>query len=330
MRQINQYNKKYRKNLQVKTNDEIIKELMDKRQKYINRESEEDLSMAEMKELAVRLGKVRFERSPRKETTDLKDSSQILETKIELSNVKSKDTIAPNGTFENRNGMVSQSAQDSIDENTQIYNSEGYKSRHLSLRTPKISLLPIINGNENSSTNAFIDAIKANNYEEYYKLEFGNLMEGLTDIHLRLMVHYETNLKRLEELKTLDDSCLNIVSKVGEKVKSLESDILELRESSKDIEILHRLKEDSKLLLGQKIEAEVRLKQLEEKYKSCKENQSDSGGAMMSTLKHNLEEAEKMLMEERNKNREANRKNTEIATQMESLYNEKESIRSVV
>lgn len=255
------------------------------------------------------------------------DSEDIPEPigNIQLSDVKSKATMPPDGTFESRNGNISQMVQDVEEGYLTIV--EEYKSRNFALRTPKISLLPIINGKENANTNAFIDAIKSNKYEEYYKLEYKNLIESLNDIHLRLLVHYVTNLDRLDELNSIDDSCMAVVSKVGEKVKSLEYEILELRESSKDIELLYKIKENSKILLGQKTEAEVKLKQLEEKYENLRDNQTDSGGITTSTLKHNLDNAERLLTEEKEKNKETNRKNVEMATKLGTIYSEIESMR---
>ncbi len=310
--EINNYNKKYRKQEIVKSNDDLIENLMSTQEKYVNKSSIKNLTLEE-RELASSLGRKRFITEDTHET--------------QLTGVKSKETLAPSGTFENKNENVAQLVQDAEEEQIDI--SKIYNSRNFALRTPKISLLPIITGKEDANTNAFIDAIKANKYEEYYRLEYKNLMEGLNDIHLRLLVHYKTNLDRLDELNSINDSCMSIVSKVGEKVKALESEILDLRDSSKDIEILHKIKESSKLLLSQKTEAEVKLRQLEEKYENLRDSQTESGGAAVSTLKHNLDNAERLLAEEKEKHKETNRKNLEMATKLGTIYSDIEAVREM-
>jgi chromosome segregation ATPase len=108
------------------------------------------------------------------------------------------------------------------------------------------------------------DSLEKNGYSDFRDNKYFKLVTNINDIHLRFLAFYISNRKRIDELLSLDDKCIDRLSNAGEKIKSMKEEIADLTKLKEQVEILRKVEENAKKTLGEKYDLEAELKKLKE------------------------------------------------------------------
>jgi hypothetical protein len=132
-------------------------------------------------------------------------------------------------------------------------------SRNLILRRPAVLLLNRTYLGD--KTNPFDGELQAKNYNEFREKIYRILVFNVHDLHLRLMAHFISNKKRLLDLTSIDDKCLERINKIGEKVKTLEEEMITANGIKDELAVLKLIEKEANELRGAKYELEAKLKE---------------------------------------------------------------------
>lgn len=205
-------------------------------------------------------------------------------------------------------------------------------SRNLILKRPKILLLS--RNYLDGKTNSFDGQLQAKDYNKFRDTIYKHYMFEIHDLHLRFMAHFISNKKRLLDLSSIDDKCLERINKIGDRIKTLEEEVEFGKQIKDELETLKYIEKEAKELRAKKYELEIELE------KALKGKGSWKTSQELEQKTAELENAinEKELMEKKVK--ELNAKNSEILvssselksettrlqTRLKNIFDEKESL----
>ena len=200
------------------------------------------------------------------------------------------------------------------------------------------------------------DSLEKNGYSDFRDNKYFKLVTNINDIHLRFLAFYISNRKRIDELLSLDEKCIDRLSDAGEKIRSMKEEIVELTKLKEQVEILKRVEENAKKTLGEKYELEAELNKLKEgnvfileqkiqkvesehallmkDYESLldesKESKNDSlrSAKLAADLKTKLENMERSLLEISSRRRELEEELTANQKKMTKLEEQLEDVKA--
>lgn len=193
-------------------------------------------------------------------------------------------------------------------------------SRNLLLRKPNVILLN--KEFDGDKTNPFDGQLQDKKYNEFRDKIYKLYMYNINDLHLRFIAHFITNKKRLSELSSIDDKCLERINKIGEKVKTLEEEIITAKGIKEELEVLKIIAQETNELRGAKFELEAQLKEALESKGSWKSTQE---------LEQKTTELQAALSENQaaiKKIEDLNKQNAELMVSSVDLRSESSSLRS--
>lgn len=167
------------------------------------------------------------------------------------------------------------------------------RTRNIVLRRPKIALMPKDETGKSEYSANYGKLVSMG----YIRFAFGpkpviatgmlNVWRMINDLHLRLLMVYISNKKRIAQLNNISKGkCLESIYKVGEKIEQLEAEVKALKNASEDMAVFSKTRED---LYNMTKEKEA----LERKYNYLME----SGGtySKIESLQSDLDTANKKL-----------------------------------